>query len=484
MINRSLRVRVATFLLIPMAAVAGALGVGGSWFVDTFVTNTFDRTLGGSVLSIAERLTILDGQITVSIPAAAFGMLSNSERDSIFYSVTAENLFITGYEDLPQPKQLPHPNTLVYRDTVYRGQPVRIGMMLKPIYVTQHMALVQVAETTNGRNRLASRMLTALTALGVALASIGSLLVWLAVRIGLNPLDKLRTEIEIRRGAAHKPIAPFPLAGVPSEALPLVSAWNDLLAQLNRSMQVLRQFTADASHQLRTPVAILKTHLDLLDRHQPGGSSWRSSRADIDTAVKRLDRLISQLLALASIEDESSSRTLTAEFNLRDIARDVALDFAVIARRQNIELSFDAPESPIIVAAEPFLLDQALRNLLDNAVRYNRSGGHVHVGVQIEAAATGSKTAKLYVEDDGPGIPEGQRELAFERFHRIERAGDPSGSGLGLAIVRAFIARANGTVSLLSRPGGQGLRVEITLAIASPDRTRSGSDTIAPAVNV
>jgi two-component system, OmpR family, sensor histidine kinase TctE len=111
LINRSLRVRVATFLLIPMAAVAGALGVGGSWFVDTFVTNTFDRTLGGSVLSIAERLTILDGQITVSIPAAAFGMLSNSERDSIFYSVTAENLFITGYEDLPQPKQLPHPPT-------------------------------------------------------------------------------------------------------------------------------------------------------------------------------------------------------------------------------------------------------------------------------------------------------------------------------------------------------------------------------------
>lgn len=476
MTNRSLRVRVATFLLIPMAAVAATLGVGGSWFVDTFVTNTFDRTLGGSVLSIAERLTILDGQIAVNIPSAAFGMLSNSERDSIFYSVTAEKLFITGYQDLPQPETLPPPNTLMYRDAVYRDQPVRIGMMLKPIYVTQHSALVQVAETTNGRNRLANRMLTALAALGVVLASIGSLLVWFAVRIGLNPLDKLRSEIDQRRSAGRGTIAPFPLAEVPTEALPLVVAWNDLLAQLNHSMKVLRQFTADASHQLRTPVAILKTHLDLLDRHQAGGPSWRSSRADIDTAVRRLDRLISQLLALASIEDDSSASIPATSFDLRELARDAALDFAVIARRQDIELSFDVPDRPAIVRAEPFLLDQALRNLLDNAVRYNRAGGHIHVGIEIVAPAPGSEVAKLYVEDDGPGIPEAQRELVFERFHRIERSGDPSGSGLGLAIVRAFVERAHGKVTLLSGAGDQGLRAEISLAMKSARHIRATSD--------
>ncbi len=461
---RSLRVRVAAYLMVPMAALAVMLGIGGTWFVDTFVTSAYDRVLAGSILSIAERLTVQDGHVSLEMPSAAFGMLSNAQRDSIFYNVSADGAFVTGYADLPLPQPMPPVETLTYRDAVFRGQRVRIGAMLKPIYVTRHVALVQVAETTQGRDLLARRMLLALTGLGATLAGIGSLLVWFAVRMGLTPLDELRREVEHRfHGAGAVPA--FSVAEVPRETLPLVVALNELLGQLNNAMAVLRRFTADASHQLRTPVAILKTHLRLLDRHPPGSAGWRSSRADIDGAVDRLDRLIAQLLTLAGLEEEAVRRGEAVAVDAVALARGTALDLVAVARQNRVALSFDGPDAPIPVRAEPFLLEEALRNLIDNAVRYNRAGGEVRVSVSVEPDLGGETRACIEVEDDGPGIPEDQQALVFERFHRLERADDPGGSGLGLAIVRAFVERLGGSVTLHPGTDGLGLRARVSLPL-------------------
>ncbi|GJD92597.1 Adaptive-response sensory-kinase SasA [Methylobacterium hispanicum] len=462
--TRSLRVRVAAYLMVPMAALAVTLGVGGAWFVSTFVTSAYDRVLAGSILSIAEHLTVQDGSVALDLPAAAFGMLSNAQRDSIYYSITDGGTFVTGYEDLPQPDPMPPPETLTYRDAVFRGQRVRIGAMLKPIYITRHAALVQVAETTHGRDLLVRRMLVALTALGATLAAVGSLLVWFAVRMGLSPMDDLRRAVENRfheRGA----VPAFSVAGVPREALPLVEALNALLTRLNDAMTVLRRFTADASHQLRTPVAILKTHLRLLDRQPADSPGWRSSRADIDGAVDRLDRLIAQLLVLAGVE-EAARRGDAIASDLTEHVRDTARDLVDAARQRRITLSFEGPEAPVVARVEPLLVEEILRNLIDNAIRYNRPGGRVRVSVTREATREGFERACIDVEDDGPGIPEDRHARVFERFYRLERQDDPTGSGLGLAIVKAFAERLGGTVSLHPGIDGRGLRVRVALTSA------------------
>lgn len=475
MTSNSLRVRVAAFLLIPMAALALTLAIGGTWFVNTFVTRAVDRLLAGSILSISERLQIQDGQVIVDLPTAAFGMLSNPERDSIFYNVTVNGAFVTGYEDLPLPDQMPEPHELNYRDGEFRGQRVRVGMLLKPVYIAERAALVQVAQTTRGRDLLAQRMLVALALLGAVLTGVGILLVWLAVRIGLTPLDKLRQQVEQRKLNSEGRVPAFPVADVPQEALPLVTALNDLLAQLNHAMAVMRQFTADASHQLRTPVAILKTHLSLLDRQPPGSRAWTSSRTDIDSAVSRLERLIAQLLTLATVEEEARRRLEPREVDLVAFARDIALDAAVIARQHNIELCFEPPDEPVSAVVDPVLLGEAFRNLVDNAIRYNAEGGSVCVTVFADEGPEGRPQACLAVEDDGPGIPETQRELVFERFYRVGRPCDPGGSGLGLAIVRAFVEKLDGTVSLAVGQGGQGLRATIALDKAEHGVSCEGS---------
>lgn len=461
--SRSLRVRVAAFLLVPMAALAVTLAAGGTWFVHTFVTSAYDRVLAGSILSIAERLTVQDNTVSVELPAAAFGMLSNSERDSIFYSVTDDGTFVTGYADLPLPATLPPPETLAYRDAVFRGQRVRVGMMLKPIYVTNHMALVQVAETTQGRDHLERRMLTALTALVAVLSGIGGLLVWFAVRMGLAPLDELRREVELRRLQRRGDVPAFSVAGVPREAVPFVSALNELLAQLNRAMAVQRQFTADASHQLRTPLAILKSHLALLDRQPPGSPAWQTSRGDIGTAVGRLERLIAQLLTLAAAEGKAALAGDAPPVDLVALAREATADLAGLARRHGVELAFEAPDRPR-ATVDPLLLEEILCNLIDNALRYAGRGAQVCVRVCYPEPGT----ACIEVEDNGPGIPQAQRALVFERFHRLEREGDPGGSGLGLSIVRAFAERLSGTVTLHDGRDGKGLLTRITLKALSP----------------
>lgn len=456
---RSLRLRVAAYLLIPMAALALTLAAGGTWFVDAFVTRAYDRVLAGSILSIAERLSVQDGHVTVDMPAAAFGMLSNSERDSIFYSVTADGVFVTGYTDLGLPDALPPPETLAYRDGIFLGQRVRIGLMVKPIYVTRHTALVQVAETTHGRDLLVRRMLTALTVLGAVLAAIGILLVWFAVQMGLTPLDRLRREVEQRRFDGRGAVPAFTVADVPQEALPLVGALNELLRQLNHALLVMREFTADASHQLRTPLAILKTHLSLLDRQPPGSAAWTTSRADIDAAVHRLDHLIAQLLTLAAVEEGAARRPKPATVDVAGLARDIAADFAGLAHRRGIDLSFEAASQPH-VTLEPLLLEEILRNLVDNALRYTEPGGQVAVTV---AEAPDGSAVRIAVTDTGPGIPETERERVFERFHRLNAGRDTEGSGLGLAIVRTFSEKLGASVTLAGGENGRGLRAEVQL---------------------
>ena len=474
---RSLRLRVAAYLLIPLAALALTLAVGGTWFVDAFVTRAYDRVLAGSILSIAERLSVQDGHVTVDMPAAAFGMLSNSERDSIFYSVTADGAFVTGYADLGLPTTLPPPETLAYRDGIFLGQRVRIGLMVKPIYVTNHTALVQVAETTHGRDLLVRQMLTALTVLGSTLAAIGLLLVWFAVQMGLTPLDRLRREVELRRFDGRGAVPAFTVAGVPGEALPLVGALNELLRQLNHALAVMREFTADASHQLRTPVAILKTHLSLLDRQPPGSAAWTTSRADIDAAVDRLDHLIAQLLTLAVVEEGAARRPEPDTVDIAGLARDTTADFAGLARKRGIDLSFEARSQPS-VTLEPLLLEEILRNLIDNALRYTEPGGQV--GVAVSSAEEPEPAAiRITVTDTGPGIPEAERERVFERFHRLDAGRDTEGSGLGLAIVRAFCEQLGATVSLADAETGRGLRAEVRLR-ADPDAAVSAHGAPSP----
>jgi len=483
----SLRRRLLTRLLVPLGALAVGLGVGGSALIHGFVQSTHDRLLAGSTLAIAERLAVGDddGEVTVDLPAVAFGMLESQARDNIYYNVAHEGGVITGYLDLPLPDIQAMPaNVTVFRDATYHGHPVRVAAQVRRLYGVPHPVLVQVAETTAGRRAVEVDLLLWLTLLEVALVGGSGMLVWGAVGRGLAPLKRLRRVIDARSARGGMALVPLPLAVVPAEVLPLVVAINGLLARLDQSIGTMRRFTADASHQLRTPLAVLRTHLALLRRYGTDSAEGSAALDDVDGAVKRLERLLVQLLALARADEDAPAVPAAPEVtDLMQVAMEVAAEQVPAALAQDVEVRFErleegGPEdgSALRVAGNAVLVGELLGNLLDNAIRYNRPGGTVTVRVGVGPGMT----PVMEVEDDGPGIPEAERGRVFERFYRLDRPGEPprTGSGLGLAIVRALADRLGASVRLDAGQDGRGLKVTVTL------RGASGGSCILPEISL
>jgi two-component system sensor histidine kinase TctE len=307
---------------------------------------------------------------------------------------------------------------------------------------------VLVAETTVKRKRLARDILfsTLLPEMLIAFATV--IIVWFGVKRGLGPLARLSDEIKARSPGDLRPIDP---AGTPEEARPLVSALNGLLEEVSQSSRSQQRFLANAAHQLRTPLAGLQAHTELA-LAKPLPSEVRAELEQVHQATIRTARLANQLLALARAEP--GARGNAAELNLKTLAESDADAWVHQALARDIDLGFELDWAP--VQGDAFLLREALANLVHNAIEYSHRGGRVTV-------RTGERGAHAFaeVEDDGPGIPEAERERVLERFYRIPGTAG-TGSGLGLAIVREIAAGHGATISITDATGAKGCRVAIT----------------------
>ena len=454
----SLTRRMLLGLGLPMTALAVLLGLGGALTIDNIVEGVNDRLLGASARAIAETLALEDNEVTLDIPPSALGMLENDARDNVYYSVRAGNEMITGYPDLPRVRNPPvDDGAIVYEYARFREFPIRIAAMARQVPRVRPLVIVEVAETLDARHALRDRMLGALAALELLLLGLLLMLLPIAVRWGLRPLETIRRHMEGRRRADFDPL---PLDHVPHELRSLIAAVNSLLARLDNAVQGIRRFTADASHQMRTPLTILRTHVALLRESSalPPGPA-RQSVADIEAATTRLQRLLTQLLALARAEGSREAAMVRARAtDVVAIVRAAAEEQAPRALRESIELQFDAAVPALKVTTIGDLAGELIGNLIDNAIRYNRPGGEVVVSVSAEADG-----ALVVIEDDGPGIPPADRPLVFTRFRRLDRDQGHPGSGLGLAIVQALADAIGASVMLTDRASGPGLRVEIRL---------------------
>lgn len=454
----SLTGRLLRGIVGPLIGFALLLGVGGAWAIQSIAEAVNDRLLGASARAVAETLEVEDGQITLDLPPWALGMLENTERDNIYYNVLEGQRLITGYPDLDAPDARAfNPQQTYFRYARYRGQRVRIAAEARRLPRVENLVVVQVAETLDARRALARNMLLQLIALEVALIALASLLVPIGVRWGMRPLTRLRRGVDERSAADFTPL---PLNDVPRELHDLVNTFNSLLQRLDAAVEGTRRFTADASHQMRTPLSILRTHIGVLKALRMQDERAGTSIADIEAAADRLQRLLIQLLALARAEGAEPSGIALANIDVGTVARSVAEEHAMQALRAGIDLRFVRPQAQDLIArADPVLLSELLGNLVDNAVRYNRPGGSVTVRVGANAGRV-----HVEVEDDGPGIPAEDRERVFTRFYRLHRDHESPGSGLGLSIVQVLAQTLDATVTLLSGAEGRGLKVRLELA--------------------
>jgi two-component system sensor histidine kinase TctE len=382
-------------------------------------------------------------------------MLENPSRDNIYYNVYEGDRLLTGYPHLPPPSASEFDtDRTVFRYGEYRGQRVRIAAEGRRLPRIRDLVVVQVAETLESRRTLSRKMLFQLVVLEVALVALASFLIPIGVRWGMAPLTRLRRGMDARSASDFTPL---PLADVPRELRDLVMTFNTLLERLDTAVEGMRRFTADASHQMRTPLSILRTHIGVL-KAQVEERARSESIADIEAATDRLQRLLIQLLALARAEGAEPSGLALNEIDVSATARSVAEDHAPQALRAGVDLHLLMEgRGPYLARSDKVLLTEMLSNLVDNAVRYNTRGGNVIIRVVGE-----DEQVAVEVEDDGPGIPEDERDKVFTRFYRLNRDQSSPGSGLGLSIVQVLAQILDARVELASGRESRGLRVRVT----------------------
>ncbi len=255
----------------------------------------------------------------------------------------------------------------------------------------------------------------------------------LTIRDSLAPMQQLA-----RRAARISPTATdvrLPAAGLPPELKPMVVAINGALERLDEGFRMQREFTADAAHELRTPLAILATHLDSLENRQVAAAL----RAD----VERMSRLVNQLLSVATLEALAVAPDEIAD--LQAIAVDVAGSLAPLALKRGRSLAVTGTADPVAVRGNAESLRQALRNLIENALQHTPAGTEVEIEVTTEPA--------VHVSDRGPGVPPELRNRVVQRFWRADRR-KGEGSGLGLAIVSRILAAHGGRLAVDDALGG------------------------------
>lgn len=278
------------------------------------------------------------------------------------------------------------------------------------------------------------------------------LLVLLMVNTAFHALARVTRAIELR---SVDNLAPIDERDAPSEIGNALLAVNRLLERLASALERERRFSADAAHELRTPLAALRIHVENL-RSATSDAQRRESYEAVQRGIERLGRIVEQLLTLNRVEPESASRSLVP-LDLLPVLRQVLEELALLSLANQVDLEFEAPDTPVRVRADALLFSLLVRNLVDNAIRYTPRNGRVRVRVAVSA-----DRVALVVEDSGPGIPEEARERVFERFHR-ELGSDQPGSGLGLAIVRQVARVHAAQVHMDSSPELGGLRVQVCL---------------------
>lgn len=418
-----------------------------------------DRTLTASARVIAERIQSVDGVIEAPIPPAALEMFVADEPDRVVYRVLdPDGGLVTGYADGPMPKTPPKGLSPLHFDGTFQGRRVRAVALAQPIVSaagTQN-GLVVVGSTLRNHDRLVSELwIKALRDQVLLVAAACALAVYGLTR-GLARLTRLRDRV-----LARDPEHPDRLADddLPSEFRPLATALDQAFERIEVDVAIQRRFVANAAHQLRTPLTILKMQATVGLREE-GREPAREALRAVDRSVGAMNRLVNQLLSLARAE-RGAGALRKARLDLVVTLRARLDDLAVLALERGVDLAFESDQDRILFLGHATLLGEIVVNLVENALRYTPAGGEVVVRLRPLGEAV-----ELIVEDSGPGIPAEAREQVFERFHRLDRS-DQSGTGLGLSVVREAVAAHHGTVALESRPDGRsGLRVVVRFPIA------------------
>ena len=443
---RSLRRQLLAGILIPLVLIV-AFNTWSLYRQALAALNTaYDRTLLASAKSLGESLDVRGegdaARLQANVPSAALEAFEADLQSRMAYRIsTRQGVLLSGYDDLPMwhgqiPMQPPYAALVDFYDGQFRGEPVRMAVLLQPVASTtgRDVAVVQVAETLEIRHALARQILWDTLARQAALIALIAATVIVVVQRATRPVRALSQELQARPDDDLRPIA---APDAPRELQPLIAATNEHMRRQSDLLAQQQRFVRDASHQLRTPLAVLKAQVQSARR---GDVAPPEALAEIEHTVDRATQLANQMLALAKVAQlQQQADVAPAQFD--EVVRAVALDVAPLIAGKGLD--FDLQTEPVTLRAHDWMLRELTRNLLHNAIRHTPAGGLL----AITLVRAGDQ-ARLTVADGGHGIAP---KLAERLFQPFSAGAGGTGSGLGLAICHEIVQTLGGRIQLVNR---------------------------------
>ena len=469
--QRSLFGEILDWMLTPLLML-WPVSLALTWLVAQAIADKpFDRALEHNVQALAQLVTVQGGHPNFNLPQPAREILRADDADQIFYQVArVPGPLLAGDRDLAAPKEPQAVGTVALRDDEIQGQDVRVASTWVELRVPGEApvrVLVQVAETREKRSVLATEIIKGVMLPQFVILPLAVLLVWLALVRGIKPLSELAERIRARK---PDDLSPLDDRAVPLEVAPLVGSVNDLLTRLKDSLATQKRFLANAAHQLKTPLAGLRMQADLAQREETDADALKQSLKQIGRASVRATHTVNQLLALARAEDSGRAMTLHP-CNLAEITMDAVRDFLPRAMDKHIDLGYEgatADAQGVTFLGNRTLLKEAVSNLLDNALNYTPSSDENPAVITARVVADPfGQVLVMQVEDSGPGIPAGERDLVLQPFYRALGT-NVDGSGLGLSIVNEIVKQHHGEIQIEPMQSGAsmpGTRISLRFRI-------------------
>jgi two-component system sensor histidine kinase TctE len=448
--SNSLRRRLLVRLWVPLASLLVAGAVIAYVVAFHFASVVHDRWLLDSALTLAGQLHIDKEAPSLDLPRSAVEMFEWDRVDRIYWDVVSpQGRILFGNSKFPLPESL-DPGEPSYYDSAIEGTAVRIvAILVRSPTDPSQSATIQVGETKRKRDALAREIILVLVPLQTSILLIAGGLIWFAVTSSLRRLDDVTTRL---RGYEPHRLAPLQdVERAPSEVQPLMVAVNSLIGKVSESQAAQQRFVANAAHQLRTPLAALQVQTERALREKNPERHWEALTKMRD-AVARMRHVTQQLLTLTRSDASSAGMLALSDVDLPELAQRELERWADAAVERNIDLGYEGPDRGVTVRGEPQLLRELIGNLVDNAIRYGKRGGEVTLSVH-------EAPLRIYVEDDGPGIPPAERERVIDAFYR-QPGTTGEGCGLGLAIASEIAARHGARLRIDDRQPA-GTRVEV-----------------------
>ncbi len=428
------------------------------------VNTAYDRTLLASAKVIGEQLDVEGydelSRLRATVPYSALEAFEADNRSRLFYRVSSlSGEMVSGFAELPfwrgtLPQRPPYAALVDFYDDRVHDENVRVAVLLQPVVsqTGRGMAVVQVAETLELRRTLARQILVDTLWRQALLVAVIALVAAVVVQRAVRPVRRLSAQLQARTEGDLKPIS---APDAPRELLPLVDATNQVMSRLAHLLANQKRFVRDTAHQLRTPLAVLKTQVQSALH---GDLESRQALLEINDTVDRATVLANQMLALAKVE-QLRQQPDAGPIDMAEVVRSMALELSPLIAEK--DLDFEIATVPALVRAHEWMLRELTRNLLHNAIRHTPAGGPLSVQLVRDA-----NSVALTLTDSGPGIP---AELHARLFQPFSAGNARTGSGLGLAICHEIVSALGGTIGLENRVAHghiEGLDTTVRLPLA------------------